>query len=75
MSQVYFLLWSNKHSMWWRPDARGYTANVGEAGLSASEAIDHVVQSSYHGELDKVTCMVAAMGPKDKAASAGDGAQ
>jgi hypothetical protein len=61
MTDLRFLLWSNKHSMWWRADARGYTLNADEAGrYSKSDAIGFVVASSYNGRLDEVTCMVVA---------------
>lgn len=58
---VVYLLWSNKHDMWWRPDDRGYTNNQDEAGrYSEAEAIERVVQSAHSGRLAQVTCMVAA---------------
>ena len=54
-----FLLWSNKHSMWWRPDAHGYTQNIDEAGrYTQADAIRHVVKSAFNGDISKVTCMV-----------------
>jgi hypothetical protein len=28
-----WLIWSNEHSMWWKPNHRGYTAEPKEAGL------------------------------------------
>lgn len=60
-SGLRFLLWSNKHSMWWRPAARGYTNDVTEAGrYSEAEAVGHVVRSAYCGLLNQVTCMVVA---------------
>jgi len=56
-----FRLWSNKHGMWWRANARGYTSEVDEAGLYTEErAVRHVVQSAYHGLVSQVTCMVVA---------------
>ena len=61
MTDVAFLLWSNKYSMWWRADARGYTADVAQAGhYSRDAAVRHVVASAYHGQVDQVTCMVVA---------------
>ena len=27
------LIWSNEHHAWWRPEGRGYTSNVLQAGL------------------------------------------
>lgn len=61
MNEIVFLLWSNKHSLWWSPDARGYTNDINEAGrYSQAAAVQHVVQSAFHGRVDRVTCMVAA---------------
>jgi hypothetical protein len=61
MSGLTYLLWSNKHSAWWRADARGYTYEQDQAGrYSEAEAIRYVVQSAQGGDLAKVTCMVAA---------------
>lgn len=57
---IMYLLWSNKHKMWWRPNAIGYTSDVAEAGhYTETKAIEHVVKSSHCGLLDQVTCMVA----------------
>lgn len=62
MSDLYYLLWSNKHGMWWAPDASGYTDNIDDAGLyTQAEAVEHVVQSAFQGRVDKVTCMVVAL--------------
>lgn len=58
---VPFLLWSNKHQAWWRPDAMGYTTDTARAGrYAAADATRHVVESAMCGRLDQVTCMVAA---------------
>lgn len=56
-----YLLWSQKRNAWWRPDARGYTSEVAEAGrFSEAEAVRKVVASAQSGIRDKVTFMVAA---------------
>lgn len=61
MSDVVFLLWSNKHRMWWGPNRVGYTIIPAEAGrYTEAEAVECVVRSAHHGRLDQVTCMVAA---------------
>ncbi len=60
MSEIKFLLWSNKYQMWWRPDSRGYTRNRDEAGrYTEAEALEKVLASSYSMLLSQVTCMVA----------------
>jgi len=61
MSEIVYLLWSNKHSMWWRPASWGYTEDIDEAGrYSQDEAAERVIQSAQCGLLEQVTCMVAA---------------
>ncbi len=58
---IVYLLWSNKHDMWWKPAARGYTNNQTEAGrYSEAEALAYVLRSAECGILAQVTCMVAA---------------
>ena len=62
--EIKFLLWSNKHSMWWRPDSRGYTDNSDEAGrYTQQEALAKVLASSMCMILAQVTCMVAEEAP------------
>lgn len=54
-----FLLWSNKHAMWWLPGAWGYTEHRDEAGrFTQDEAIKHVINSSYSGLVGQATLMV-----------------
>lgn len=37
-----YLIWSNEHNAWWRPDARGYTAFLKDAGrYTRDEALRH----------------------------------
>lgn len=58
---VLFVLWSNKHQMWWRAASRGYSPDIADAGrYSQAEALERVLQSAYCGRLEQVTCMVAA---------------
>jgi hypothetical protein len=42
-----YLIWSDEHEAWWRPDHRGYTTDVNEAGAytfyeAAEIVVDHV---------------------------------
>lgn len=47
-----WLVWSNKHGMWWQPDQAGYTATIDNAGrYSAAEAAAIVEQSSVDGQV------------------------
>lgn len=61
MSDIIYLLWSNKHEAWWRPAGWGYTDSIEEAGdFSQAEAVDAVVRSAGCGDRNQVTLMVAA---------------
>lgn len=38
----WYLIWSNEHSAWWRPNSRGYTLDVGKAGrYTRLDALKH----------------------------------
>lgn len=59
MSEIRFLLWSNKHSKWWRASARGYTDDIAEAGrYLMGDAIVIVTRAAYHGRVDQATVMI-----------------
>ncbi len=61
MSEILYLLWSNKHQQWWRPNSAGYTGLQAEAGrYSEWDALERVRNSAACGILAEVTCMVAA---------------
>ena len=36
-----FLIWSNSHKAWWRPDGQGYTSRRAEAGRYTFEDLAH----------------------------------
>ena len=58
--RLLYVLWSNKHQMWWRPRSRGYTDDITEAGrYTEADALARVLRSAFHGDLAKATCMVA----------------
>lgn len=61
MSNIVYLLWSNKHNAWWRPASAGYTDSIEEAGdYTEAEAVARVKQSALCGDRNQVTLMVAA---------------
>jgi excisionase family DNA binding protein len=67
---VRYHLWSNKHGMWWRPAACGYTLRESEAGsFTEEEAVRYVVRSAWSGHVDQVTCMVVVSPDVDRVAS------
>lgn len=37
MSEAMFLIWSNQHRAWWRPNSRGYTTFAKAAGIYTFE--------------------------------------
>lgn len=56
-----YLVWSNKHSMWHRPEAAGYTADIVEAGrYTEGAALDLVVKASHSGKIEGANIMIAA---------------
>lgn len=38
-----FLIWSNQKGMWWRPNERGYTPIIDEAGRYDRDAAEKIV--------------------------------
>lgn len=61
MSLIHFLLWSNKHQSWWRPDGRGYTDDIVQAGAyTQAQAVEAVTRSALCMDRTRVTLMVAA---------------
>ena len=64
-----YLIWSNEHGAWWRPNAAGYTMRIEEAGrYSREEAISHSRVRDQHrdrplpeiaiAERDVIACLV-----------------
>jgi hypothetical protein len=49
---MWVLIWSNQHGKWWRPNERGYTAHLSEAGkYGLNEAQRIVAKATCDGEL------------------------
>lgn len=47
-----YLIWSNEHRMWWRPDGRGYTDSLDEAGRYVRETAERIVaDATCNGQL------------------------
>lgn len=47
-----YLVWSNEHSLWWRPNHSGYTAYIEEAGrYDEAEASEIVSRATLGGRL------------------------
>lgn len=41
MKEGWYLIWSNEHRAWWKPDSRGYTVSLERAGrYSRAEALE-----------------------------------
>lgn len=47
-----YLIWSNEHRAWWRPNAHGYTVHIEQAGrYTRDEAVKHSrCRDQYRGE-------------------------
>ncbi len=52
MAEMWYVIWSHEHKMWWAPASRGYVENLEDAGLySASEAMANVLRDVLHNEI------------------------
>jgi hypothetical protein len=44
-----YLIWSNEHGAWWKPNSHGYTTDRGDAGYySLEEATEICVGATSH---------------------------
>ncbi len=58
---ITYLLWSHSRKEWWRPDGRGYTPIISEAGrFPRMIAMDKCAQAADAGLLAEAVTMVAA---------------
>ena len=54
MEKIKWLVWSIEHNAWWRPDHKGYTTFLPDAGVySYKEALDIVKDANYGLTLPK----------------------
>lgn len=44
-----FLIWSNEHNAWWRPEGFGYITTLAEAGIYNGDEALRILISSAHG--------------------------
>lgn len=60
-SEDLFLVWSNQHAMWWRPNRAGYTQVIEEAGRYPRAEAERIIASATcdgalrHERTDPVT--------------------
>lgn len=48
MSEAY-LVWSNEHGAWWRPNSQGYTKRVVNAGRYSREEAINIARDAHDG--------------------------
>lgn len=41
-----YLIWSNEHRAWWKPNSCGYTTNIIEAGTYSQVQMAEIVQGA-----------------------------
>jgi hypothetical protein len=49
MSAPRYLIWSNEHGAWWRPNRNGYTTVIELAGQYPPEEAKEIVESAWLG--------------------------
>ena len=48
-----WLVYSNEHSAYWRPDEKGYTTDVAQAGRYTKEHADEICQAAIPGRIGR----------------------
>lgn len=44
-----YLIWSNEHNAWWKYNGRGYTTDLGDAGLYEEDEAMEILTASATG--------------------------
>lgn len=53
-----WLIWSNEHGRWWKPQRWGYTPIIGEAGRYRKQVADKIVQdANIAGRINEVVVL------------------
>lgn len=53
-----WLVWSNEHAAWWRPNWRGYTCIIKDAGRYPKRVADQICrEANYGGRVNEVTVL------------------
>jgi hypothetical protein len=52
-----YLIWSNEHKAWWKPDHNGYTTNTGEAGRYQEREARFICERANIAEVNEVLCL------------------
>ncbi len=42
-----YLIWSNEHNAWWRPNSRGYCADIRDAGQYTMREAENICANAY----------------------------
>jgi hypothetical protein len=50
-----WLIWSNEHKAWWKPNSMGYTTSRKEAGRYTMERATEICRCANHWTLDNET--------------------
>ncbi len=50
MAKQMYRIWSNEHGLWWRPNSRGYTAHIFNAGLYTKKEAEEITVNSWGRE-------------------------
>jgi hypothetical protein len=55
ISTVYWLIWSNEHEAWWRPNEYGYTRDIQQAGKYPIEDARRIcTKANTYGKIEEL---------------------